>query len=315
MIERLLCGRDTSNAIMTLLRFGLLLAIPVLAVSPLWGDAASDRAKANLHRPIVLGADDHRAVPDAPVGFDQPRAGIPHGRVELLEWDSRTVGTRRRASVYLPPNYSAATSYPTLYLLHGIDGDETEWLHFAHPDVILDNLIAEGRAQPMIVVLPNGRAMKNDARGGNPFTAEKVAAFAHFEPDLLDDLIPAVEGKYPVIRDRQHRALAGLSMGGGQTLNFGLHHLDRFAWLGAFSPAPNTLPPSEVIPDASAARVELRLFWLSCGSHDGLINISQGVHSRLKELGVPHVWNVDDHAHESAEWANNFYHFAQRVFN
>lgn len=104
-------------------------------------------------------------------------------------------------------------------------------------------------------------------------------------------------------------------MGGGQTLNFGLAHLDRFAWIGAFSSAPNTKPPAVLLPDPSAAKSQLRLFWLSCGNKDGLISISQGVHRYLKEHDVPHVWNVDDHAHDPAEWANNLHHFAARVFH
>jgi len=103
-------------------------------------------------------------------------------------------------------------------------------------------------------------------------------------------------------------------MGGGQTLNFGLSHLDRFAWIGAFSSAPNTRAPAVLVPDPAAATRQLRLLWLSCGNRDGLIAISQGLHRYLTEHAVPHVWNVDGNAHDSAEWANNLYHFAQRTF-
>jgi enterochelin esterase-like enzyme len=180
--------------------------------------------------------------------------------------------------------------------------------------MILDNLIAGGKAVPMIVVLPNGRALPDDRAVGNPFTPEKVAGFAKFERDLLDDLIPAIEAKYAAFTDRDHRALAGLSMGGGQTLNFGLGHLDTFAWLGGFSSAPNTRPPADLLPDPAAARKQLKLLYLSCGNKDGLINISQGVHRYLKEHDVPHIWNVDDHAHDPETWGSNLYHFAQRIF-
>ena len=138
-------------------------------------------------------------------------------------------------------------------------------------------------------------------------------AFAAFERDLLDDVIPAVEARYSVQADREHRALAGLSMGGGQTLNFGLAHTDVFAWLGAFSAAPNTKPPAELLPDPAAAK-DLRLLWLSCGSKDGLINISQSVHAYLKQNNVPHVWNVDGHDHSGPEWEANLYYFAQKLF-
>ena len=214
--------------------------------------------------------------------------------------------------VYTPPNYSPTTKYPVLYLLHGIGGDETEWQRFTQPENLLDNLIADGKAAPMILVFPNGRAQKNDRAEGNVFS--HAPAFANFEGDLLNDVIPAIEARYSVHADREHRALAGLSMGGGQTLNFGLTHLDRFAWIGAFSAAPNTKPAAELVPDPAAATKQLKLLWLSCGNRDGLIAISQRMHRYLKEHGVPHVWHVDDHAHDPAHWGNNLYHFAQRVF-
>src|SRR6185436_3304098 len=114
------------------------------------------------------------------------------------------------------------------------------------PDVIMDNLIADGKAAPMIIVMPNGRAQKNDRAEGDVFGS--APAFAKFEADLLEDVIPAIESRYAVAADREHRALAGLSMGGGQSLNFGLRHLDTFAWVGGFSSAPNTLPPTELVP-------------------------------------------------------------------
>jgi enterochelin esterase-like enzyme len=277
------------------------------AVSP-------EQARANYARPIVLAPDDVRAFPEAPAGFRTPRPHVPHGRVELFAYESTVTGTRRKANVYLPPGYSPDRKYPVLYLLHGIAGDEAEWLGCVSPNVILDNLIADGRALPMIVVIPNGRALPDDRAVGNPFTPENVAGFAKFEGDLLGCLIPAIEGNYPVLTDREHRALAGLSMGGGQTLNFGLAHLDTFAWLGAFSAAPNTKPPAELVPDPAVVRAKLELLYLSCGNRDALIVFSQRVHAYLKEHGVPHVWNVDDHGHDPETWAANFYYFAQRLF-
>ena len=294
--------------------------LQALVLASLWtsGAGAQDSAAApapgpRRMPPIALGPDDVRAVPDAPDGFNARRDGIPHGRLEMIEYDSKTVGTRRKMLVYTPPGYSAATKYPVLYLLHGIGGDETEWQRFTKPENILDNLIADGKAVPMILVFPNGRAEKNDRAEGNVFAHAK--AFENFEGDLLNDVIPAIDSRYSTLTDREHRALAGLPMGGGQTLNFGLAHLDRFAWLGAFSSAPNTKPPAALVPDPAAAAKQLKLFWLSCGNKDGLIAISQGVHRYLKEHGVPHVWNVDDHAHDPAEWANNLHHFAARVFH
>lgn len=264
-----------------------------------------------LGGPIVLTADDVPAFAEPPAGFDQKREGIPHGKLEMIEYDSKTVGTTRKMNVYTPPGYSPEKKYPVLYLLHGIGGDETEWERYAHPEVLLDNLLADGKAVPMIVVMPNGRAQKNDRAQGNIFAA--APAFAVFERDLLDDVIPTIESRYNVFTDREHRALAGLSMGGGQSLNFGLAHLDKFGWVGGFSSAPNTKKPEELVPDPDAVK-KLKLLWLSCGNKDGLINISQGVHAHLKKHEVPHVWHVATHGHDPPEWKQALYHFVQKVF-
>lgn len=263
-------------------------------------------------RRVALGPDDKPAFADPPAGFDARRDNIPRGRLEMIEYDSTTVGTRRRMQVYTPPGYSSDRKYPVLYLLHGIGGDETEWQRFATPDVMLDNLIADGKAVPMILVMPNGRAQKNDRAEGDIFAA--APAFANFERDLLDDVIPAIHARYSVHTNRENRALAGLSMGGGQSLNFGLAHLDTFAWIGGFSSAPNTRAPAELTPDPAAAKAQLRLLFLSCGNRDGLFHISQGLHRHLKEQGVPHVWHVDGRGHDATHWRNTLYHFLQRLF-
>jgi enterochelin esterase-like enzyme len=205
----------------------------------------------------------------------------------MIQYDSTTVGTRRNMNVYTPPGYSAGQKYPVLYLLHGIGGDETEWQRYCQPAVIMDNLIADGKAVPMIIVMPNGRAQENDRAEGNVFAS--APAFEKFEADLLDDVIPAIESRYSVVADREHRALAGLSMGGGQSLNLGLAHLDTFAGIGGFASAPNTKPPADLVTDLAVARREVKLLWLSCGNQDGLIPISQGVHAYLKDHDVPHI--------------------------
>src|SRR5512133_2288121 len=212
--------------------------------------------------------------PAAP-GFDVLRTDIPHGKIDTISYNSTTVGTIRKALIYTPPGYSADKKYPVLYLLHGIGGDEKEWLNGGHPQVILDNLYADNKIEPMIVVMPNGRAMKDDRASGNIMAQDKVQAFATFEKDLLSDLIPFIEKKYPVLKDREHRAIAGLSMGGGQSLNFGLGNLDKFAWVGGFSSAPNTKRPEELVPDPEETKKKLKLLWISCGDNDGLITFSK----------------------------------------
>lgn len=295
----------------------LLLFLLSLPASQVAAQDNSDRQQPQRERqrfgdPIELGSEDRQTLPDPPDDIVNKRDDIPHGNLEMMEYESKTVGTTRKMNVYTPPGYSADKQYPVLYLLHGIGGDETEWQRFASPDVLLDNLIADGKAVPMIVVMPNGRAQKNDRAEGNVF--ESAPAFATFEKDLLNDVIPAIESRYSVAADRQHRALAGLSMGGGQSLNFGLTHLDTFAWVGGFSSAPNTKAPADLLPNPEKAKEQLELLYLSCGNKDRLIRISQRLQRYLTENKIPHVWNVDSYGHDPTHWRNNLYHFAQMVF-
>ena len=277
-------------------------------------DVSPERARANFAREIVLAADDVRLFPDPPADYRELPAEGLRGTLELFEYDSGVTGTRRKANVYLPPNYNADRSYPVVFILHGIGGDHNEWIGYVKGHVILDNLIAADKAEPMIAVFPNGRAMADDSVPENPFNPVAAAAFATFEGDLLDFLIPAIEAKYATLTDAQNRALAGLSMGGGQTFNFGLTHLDTFTWVAPFSAAPNSKAPEDLVPDPAATAEKLNLLYISCGNKDGLINFSQRAHRYLKEHDVPHLWNVDDHGHDGDHWGSNLYHFAQRIF-
>lgn len=275
-------------------------------------NANPEQGRGRLGGAIVLGEDDKPAFPTPPEGFDKARDGIAHGKVETVEYESKSVGATRKALVYTPPGYSGETKYPVLYLLHGIGGDEREWQRSGHPEVILDNLIADKKAQPMIIVMPNGRASKNDRPGPNAM--QTAPAFGEFDKDLLGSLIPFIESKYSVKSDCESRALAGLSMGGGQSLNFGLGNLDTFAWVGGFSSAPNTKPAAQLVPDPEKATKQLKLLWISCGNKDGLIRISQGVHAYLKEKKVPHTWHVDEHNHDFNHWKKALYQFSQLIF-
>jgi enterochelin esterase-like enzyme len=246
-------------------------------------------------------------------GYDRRRDDIARGKLETVEYDSATVGIKRKARVYTPPGYSADQKYPVLYLLHGIGGDETEWGRGGAPDVILDNLIADKKAVSMIVVMPNGRASK-DLTARDPIPRQSPA-FAAFEKELLTDLIPFIEMTYSVKADRESRALAGLSMGGGQSLNFGLGNLDTFAWVGGFSSAPNTKPPADLIKDHAEAAKKLRLLYVACGDQDGLGRISQRVHEMLDDNKVPHVYRViPGGRHDFRVWKSDLYHFAQLIF-
>jgi enterochelin esterase-like enzyme len=252
--------------------------------------------------------------------------------------------------VYTPPGYSTAQRYPVLYLLHGIGGNETHWTQFGAAEAILDNLIAANKAVPMTIVMPNGRASNEPQtafgggrRGGGRGAAAapegqgrgqqargdggggraggrgggmgvEFEAYAAFERELVDDLVPHIEANYSVQADRDHRALAGLSMGGGQSLNFGLNNLATFASVGGFSSAPNTAPPAELLKDAAAAR-QMKVLWVSCGDQDSLFNISTGVHEYLAAQNVPHIWHIDvGGAHTFPVWKNDLYHLSTLLF-
>jgi enterochelin esterase-like enzyme len=254
-------------------------------------------------------------IPAAPDGFDTAHDGISKGKIEMISYKSKTVGVERNARVYTPPGFTKRKNYPVLYLLHGIGGDENEWYNGGVPHIIFDNLIADGKMEPMIVVLPNGRAMANDRAEGNVFDREKVEAFATFEKDLLNDLIPHIEKKYPAIKKREYRAIAGLSMGGGQSLNFGLGNPDKFAWVGGFSSAPNTRMPEQLLPDPDKAIDQLKLLYISCGDKDNLIHVSQRTSQYLSANKVPHIYRViPDGHHDFNVWKDDLYQFAQMLF-
>lgn len=250
----------------------------------------------------------------APEGFDEARTDISKGKIETISYPSKTVGSTRNALVYTPPSFTKRKKYPVFYLLHGIGGDEKEWLTHGNPQEILDNLYADGKIEPMIVVMPNGRAMKDDRAGENIMAPEKVEAFTTFERDLLNDLIPFIEKKYPVLKKREYRAIGGLSMGGGQSLNFGLGNLDKFAWVGGFSSAPNTKEPEVLVPDPKAAQEKLKLLWISCGIEDNLLRFSQRTHEYLLEHNVPHIYYLEPGGHDFKVWKNDLYMFSKMIF-
>ncbi|HWC97358.1 MAG TPA: alpha/beta hydrolase-fold protein [Candidatus Sulfopaludibacter sp.] len=294
-----------------------------LAQQPPAPAAGRGAGRGGFGGPIELGPDDKPAFPDPPAGFNARRDNIPHGELTPVEYDSKSLGTRRRMRVYTPPGYSASVKYPVLYLLHGIGGTDTEWTASCHANNVIDNLLSEGKVPAMVIVFPDGNSSRtvadlaNGGRGAAPAAGRGMnmdAWLTPFENDLLKDIIPFVDSHYSVYTDRDHRALAGLSMGGGQTLNIGLVHPETFAWVGGFSSAPDTRqPPTALVPDPSVPK-QLKLIWLGCGNKDGLIRISQAVHQYLKQNGVAHIWHVDGNAHDTTEWDNNLYLFSQHIF-
>lgn len=274
-------------------------------------DGAARRPRFNP--PVPPGPEDKAAFPPAPSGFDVRRDGIERGKLETIQYDSTTVGVRRKMVVYTPPSYSKDAKYPVLYLLHGLGDTETGWTWKGKADIILDNLYADKKAVPMIVVMPNGRASAEPAPA-NPLAGNPFQAYVAFEQDLLKDVIPYIESHYSVQAGREHRALAGISMGGGQSLNFGLRNLGTFAWVAGFSAAPNTQPAGTLIPEPRAAKEQLRLLWVSCGNRDGLMSIHKQFHEALTQMSVPHIWHVDSGGHEWRVWKNDLYLFSQLLF-
>ena len=252
------------------------------------------------------------AYPAAPEGFNVAREGIPHGDLSIVEYESKSLGLRRLLRVYTPPNYSADRKYPVLYLHHGLGNTSTEWTQRARTPIIIDNLLADRKIQPFIIVFPSGNAtaVPGDEKQGD---RTQAAYGTSYHRDLLEDIIPFVESRYSVYADRNHRAIAGMSMGGGQTLNIGLTNLDRFAWIAAVAAAPNTRPPAELVADPASFK-QLKLLWLSVGNHDNLIRVSKGMHDYLQEKRVRHVWRVDTNGHDTAEMSHSLYHFAQLLF-
>ena len=252
------------------------------------------------------------AYPAAPEGFNVARTDAPQGEVKVVEYDSKTLGLRRLLRVYTPAGYSADRKYPVLYLQRGLGNTSSEWTQRARAPIIIDNLLADKKIVPFVVVFPSGNAT---ATPGDEKQGDRTQASygTPYENDLLNDIIPFVESHYSVFTDREHRAIAGMSMGSGQALNIGLSHLDRFAWIASVAAAPNTKPPAELVPDPAALK-NLKLLWLSVGNHDNLLRVSVGLHEYLQENGVPHIWRVDTNGHDTGEMSHSLYHFAQKLF-
>lgn len=242
--------------------------------------------------------------PDAPAGFDVAKPGIARGKVVAFEYESRTSGTFR-ATLYVPPGHVSGTKYPVLYLLHGASGDEKNWVEAMHADAILDNLYAARKLAPMLVVMPSSLSVAGRAEAGDSRDAKARASMA-FGEVLVGDLLPFVESKYPALAGREHRAVAGLSMGAGAALATGMANPDQFAWVGAFSGAGRRWSePGE----------KLRLLWLSVGDKDSLMGGGMvSADAFFTEKNIPHEFHINSGGHEPKVWMNDLYYFAPRLF-
>ena len=247
-------------------------------------------------------------------------AAVPRGTVHHHFYRSGVVGDDRDFYVYTPPGYdpAAATRYPVLYLLHGFSDEANGWTAVGRAHVILDNLIAQGRARPMLVVMPLGYGAPEIVRPGSDARRDPALRqrnFDRFRDALLTEVIPQVERAYRVDGDRASRAIAGLSMGGAESLYVGLNALDRFAWVGAFSSGGLGEDFEADFPrlDASA-NDRLRLLWIACGIEDRLIENNRKVRAWLTSKGVRHVAVETPGAHTWMVWRRNLAELAPQLF-
>jgi enterochelin esterase-like enzyme len=280
-------------------------------------------------------------VPETGVDFYSIK-DVSHGDVRELWYRSKVTGLWRRCFVYTPPNYdlNLTKRYPVLYLQHGAGEDETGWIRQGHANFILDNLISAGHAEPMIIVMDRGYAAKNGGPvntifgpGAHPLgSAESLQAMkdmtAAFEEVVLQDLIPMIDSRFRTVPDRDHRALAGLSMGAMQAFQIGLNHLDTFSYIGGFSGAPagfvfggNALDLKTafdgVMNDPAKFNSQVHLLWLGVGSaeadrfRDGI----KSFHEALEAADIRSVfYESPGTAHEWQTWRRDLNDFAPRLF-
>lgn len=258
---------------------------------------------------------------------------VPHGTVRTEWYFSKSTGETRRIFVYTPPGYDQSTSrYPVLYLQHGFGEDEVGWSDQGHENFVLDNLIAAHIAKPMIIVNENGMTGVHfqpppPARPGSVSSAPPPRSVSRFFMDerytsfdrvISDDLIPFIDAHFHTIPDRNHRALAGLSMGGAQALRIGLNHLNQFAYIGAFSPAiaitDTTKDYDGALTDPATINRQLRLLWIGIGDDDFLLAPVKGSHEALEKAGIKHVWVKSSGAHVWTVWRKYLADFAPRLF-
>jgi enterochelin esterase family protein len=252
-------------------------------------------------------------VPDPELDFYEVK-DVPHGEVRVREYRSKVTGQNRQALVYTPPGYDSNRTlrYPVLYLQHGSGEDQTSWWRQGKANLIMDNLIAEGKARPMLVVMEQGYAVKaGQAAPG----ARGNEAFGEL---VLNDLVPMIDSTYRTLADRQHRAIAGLSMGAGQAMQIGLGNLDRFASIGSFSGGGRNFDPKTsyggVFADAAAANKKIDVLWVGCGSGDRGFEGATSLHKALDAAGVRHVWFEGPGSHEWQVWRKHLHDFAPRLF-
>ena len=251
-------------------------------------------------------------VPGATSEFFAERP-VPHGQVAAIHYQSKALGVPRRMHVYTPPGYATSTQrYPVLYLLHGAGDNDQSWLMAGRANFILDNLIAAGKAKPMIVVMPAGHT---------PPPASGAPSPDAFSRDLLGDVIPYVEQNYRVLPGREQHAIAGLSMGGQQTLNIGLPNLDRFSQLGVFSSgwfgpegAATFAKNNEALLSDPKVNDRIRLFWFATGKDDFVLPSTKAALALLDQHKIRYSYKETEGGHTWPNWRAYLNEFAPLLF-
>lgn len=251
---------------------------------------------------------------DPPLLHEQTE--VPHGAVHQHIYTSKSAGQERGVYVYTPPGYVyQASGYPTVFLLHGYGDDESAWIHVGRAHHITDNLIAQKKIEPTIIIMPYG----------HPLPLDRTADFDDYagrntkvmEQDLFEDLIPFLSQHYALAVDRQQRAIVGLSMGGGQSLTIGLKHLDRFAWVGGFSSgAPQgdiDAQFPDLVADVDAANKQLGLLWIGCGKDDFLLQRNNEFVEWLKDRQIEHTYRLTEGGHDWIVWRKYLAEFLTQI--
>jgi enterochelin esterase family protein len=242
---------------------------------------------------------------------------VPHGEIRTNWYHSKSLGALRRLTVYTPPAYdqNQSTRYPVLYLFHGANADETAWTRLGHVNLILDNLLAAGKTRPFVVVMPFGYGVPPGTPRAPGAPNENDARFSR---DLIEDVIPFIQSRYRVSSDRNQRAIAGLSMGGGQSVAIGLNHLELFSYVGGFSAA---LRPAEfektyagLAANPKAANERLHLLWIGCGTDDSLMTASKAFDGFLEQHQIKHTFVQSEGAHTWIVWRRYLNQMAPLLF-
>jgi len=244
---------------------------------------------------------------------------VPHGNIHINTYVSKTMNATRYIYVYTPPGYETSTArYPALYLMHGAGGSESSWVTAGRANLILDNLIAEGRAKPMIIVMPYGRAGQSTTFGPAPVVVPADQKNLTFPNDVVPDVIQFVEKNYRIAAGADNRAIAGLSMGGNQTLIIGLNHLDLFHYVGAFSPVIMNANADQdfksLFADAAGANKKLKVFHIYIGKDDTLYMSNVSFHQLLDQHQIKHVFTETEGAHVWWNWRDYLVDYAPRLF-